>query len=93
FLGIPWDPVVLQHEVVLTNLTGLNPYEPSTKQVIHKIYTDSLAQWTGPDSVLDMEFIQTAHQESRLLQLLGYANVGNPPNYDALPSSIPIFRF
>ncbi|KAA3679126.1 protein-tyrosine sulfotransferase [Paragonimus westermani] len=25
FLGIPWDPVVLQHEVVLSNLTSLNP--------------------------------------------------------------------
>ncbi|CAH8568942.1 unnamed protein product [Dicrocoelium dendriticum] len=77
FLQIPWDAAVLRHETMLSQLTNLNPYEPSTKQLVKKIHTDSIARWAKPDSVLSMEFLNSVVNQSTLLRALGYADLGN----------------
>lgn len=89
FLEIPWDASVLRHETMISQLTNLNPYEPSTGQITKKIYNDSIAKWAEPDSVLNKTFLHLVVNQSTLLRALGYADLGSPPNYAKLNSSVP----
>ncbi|KAF5395704.1 hypothetical protein PHET_11536, partial [Paragonimus heterotremus] len=78
FLEVPWDPIVLKHETILNNISYLNPYEASTKQIMKPIHTQSLFKWASSNSSLPAWFIENATEYSPLLIQLGYKNVGLP---------------
>ncbi|KAH8877472.1 Protein-tyrosine sulfotransferase A [Schistosoma japonicum] len=80
FLDLPWDPVVLHHEKAM-NRNALNKFEPSTSQVVYPIHLASLTSWASNESALTESFISSIHRESNVLQTLGYAELGVPPNY------------
>ncbi|KAH8877478.1 Protein-tyrosine sulfotransferase A [Schistosoma japonicum] len=80
FLDLPWDPVVLHHEKAM-NRNALSKFEPSTSQVVHPIHLASLTSWASNESALPESFISSIHRESNVLQTLGYAELGVPPNY------------
>ncbi|CAH8287307.1 unnamed protein product [Schistosoma turkestanicum] len=84
FLDLPWDPIILKHETVINKISNLSPYEASSKQVINKIYQNSLLSWTTNDSILPRELIEKIHLQSELLKRLGYTQLGFPPNYSLL---------
>ncbi|KAF5405651.1 Protein-tyrosine sulfotransferase [Paragonimus heterotremus] len=84
FLGVPWDPKVLEHEKWVENVTSLTTFDKSSDQVKQKIYEESLSTWAEPDSILTEDFIQNAHQKCTFLEELGYDIVGIPPNYRLL---------
>ncbi|CAH8847995.1 unnamed protein product [Trichobilharzia szidati] len=80
FLKIPWDPVVLNHDKAMHH-DALSKMEPSTSQVVHPIHLASLSAWASNESALSDDFINSIHENSKILQRLGYANLGIPPNY------------
>ncbi|KAF7260794.1 hypothetical protein EG68_01708 [Paragonimus skrjabini miyazakii] len=89
FLTIPWDPIVLKHQTMLENLTHLNPFEPSSKQLRRAIHSESLGKWANTDYLTKNPFMRVAHEKIPLLRVLGYANIGIPPNYHNLPVTLP----
>ncbi|CAI2725911.1 unnamed protein product [Schistosoma spindalis] len=84
FLNLPWDPIILKHETVIHKISSLSPYEASSKQVINKIYRNSLLSWSDNKSILPRELIEKVHLQSKLLHRLGYSQLGFPPNYSLL---------
>ncbi|KAF8563682.1 hypothetical protein P879_07604 [Paragonimus westermani] len=90
FLEVPWDPIVLRHETVLSNISYLSPFEASTMQVKRPIHIESLFKWASSNSSLPSWLVKNATEYSPLLNQLGYKNVGSPPDYRKLPAAVPI---
>ncbi|TPP61633.1 hypothetical protein FGIG_11037 [Fasciola gigantica] len=90
FLEIPWDPIVLHHEQIKDQLTGLNPYEPSTKQFLLAVHNKSLDAWARSSSPIPLEVQKKTCRDLELLQLLNYCpSKGYLPQYKTIPWDIP----
>nr|CAB3267200.1 protein-tyrosine sulfotransferase 1-like [Phallusia mammillata] len=77
FLGVSWNPVVLNHEKHISNIS-LSNLEKSTDQVQRALYLDALTSWFGhiPDDVeRDMAHI------APMLHHLGYDPNNRRPSY------------
>ncbi|KAF7260793.1 hypothetical protein EG68_01707 [Paragonimus skrjabini miyazakii] len=64
-------------------------FEPSTNQFRRAIHSESLGKWANTDYLTKNPFMRVAHEEIPLLRVLGYANIGIPPNYHNLPVTLP----
>ncbi|KAF7258777.1 hypothetical protein EG68_03708 [Paragonimus skrjabini miyazakii] len=85
FLGLPWNPRVLEHEKWIWKTSNLSRFDKSTVQVLQKIHTNSLFTWFRESSYPHSGYLYRSDQiRNPMLHSLGYTDLGLPPDYRKL---------